>query len=328
MPSEPRLPSLRWPSGGLATHLALTAWLFCAAPLAAEASSPPRQPPREATQTAYAWDPQWRRFGPWDYAATAAVLSAYYAVEFSLGPPARAQWTKPVPGIDEPSRNFFRLDTRQARERADRASDVFWYTSVAYPVVDSIVTPLVRGADFDLIWQMSMMNVQAFAVTSLLIRIPHKTLGRLRPNDLGCQHDPNYDAQCESLSSRLVSFPGGHLAVSTTGAGLTCAHHLHGDLYGGGAADALACGGALGVAWAVAITRLQADRHWMSDQILGGLLGFGVGYGLPTLLYYHPFWRGGDVRDRTDARTPRGFAAVLLPMLGPDEYGATATGLF
>lgn len=277
---------------------------------------------------------RWRRFGVWDYIGTAAVLGAYYTVEFQLKGPKKVHWKKPVPLLDPAFRHVFRLRTRHGRETADHLSDYFWYANVAYPVLDSIVTPLVRGAGFDMSWQLTMMNLQAFAITSLVIRLPHKTLGRARPNRHECEKNPEYDAQCKKPWALRVSFPGGHFSVSMTGAGLSCAHHLHGHLYGGGTADSLACAGAIVAANAVDILRLQTDKHWFSDDLVGGLLGFAIGYGMPTWFYYKPFWRKDDRSAQRSARHeqkpahPRPFAWTVMPQVGQDRVGVAALGVF
>src|SRR5690606_15741661 len=121
------------------------------------------------------------------------------------------------------------------------------------------------------------------AVASLVTRIPHKLPGRKRPNAVGCESDPDYDEQCGEPAQNQ-SFFGGHTALSMTGAGLACAHHMHADLYGGGVADSVACGGAITIASAVMFMRQRADRHWMTDNLVGAAVGLSVGYGLPTLL--------------------------------------------
>ena len=54
--------------------------------------------------------------------------------------------------------------------------------------------------------------------------------------------------------------------------------------------------------------RLLADRHHATDIVVGALVGFGFGYGMPTLLHYSQ--RSKDERRLGLALTPldRGFA--------------------
>ncbi len=264
---------------------------------------------------------EWRKFGPVDYAATSVVLAAVVTLELTQPGPTEPVWTSPAPYIDEPMRNALAAPTRDSRTQAANISNWFWYASIAYPVVDVVATPKLRGATFLPTWQMTMMNVQALATAAMLVRIPQKWVGRTRPTVLGCERDIEYSSQCDD-SIRFVSFPGGHYAAAMTGAGLTCAHHLHGELYGGGAADALVCGCALTVATVGGYLRLRADEHWLSDQLVGGTLGIFSGYVLPTVLYYRPFWRdSSEQRDEREASPGRDLHWTVAPSLTPNALG-------
>jgi membrane-associated phospholipid phosphatase len=267
----------------------------------------------------------WRRFGVWDYLGTAVALGALLTVETTMDIPPRPHYTAPFPVLDVTTRHALVASTREDREQADKLSDLFWYFSTSLPVVDALVTPVVRGAPFDVIWQLELMNAQAFTLSSLLTRFQHRTVGRSRPNALGCKNDPNYDVQCGTLG-QLASWPSGHTSISMTGAGLSCAHHLHARLYGNKAADIAACAGPIVTANLVSFFRLRADRHWASDNIAGTLIGFPIGYGLPTLLYYRPFWRSSP---RTDARsTPNHLPRVAVaPMFFGDAAFVYAVGV-
>lgn len=293
------------------------------------ATSAAADPPAEPTPTVEEFDYRGRRFGWWDYFATAWTLGAFYAVESGLGPPQRATWTATIPPFDEPMRDLLAAKSRAAREQANDMSDYFWYAAIGYPVLASAVLPPVRGARFDMVWQLEMMNLQAFAVVSLLVRIPHKLIGRARPNNHGCAEESTYDAQCDNPSGRYVSFPGGHVAVAMTGAGLTCAHHLHADLFGVPAADASACVLALLTAETVGLLRLRADKHWFTDHMIGAATGFGIGYGLPTLLYYHPFWRDEPVTQEASApKRSDELRWTFAPQIDGDHLGLSLVGSF
>jgi membrane-associated phospholipid phosphatase len=268
--------------------------------------------------SSHGFRPSFRRFGVWDYVGTAAISGAYYAVELTQRGPRGADWTAPLP-LDRPFRDWVVADTKGGREQADGWSDRLWYASVAYPVLDALVTPAIRSRGVEISAQMTLMNFQSFMLVSLLIRMPHKWIGRLRPDALGCANDPTYTDHCGN-NGLYVSFPGGHVAVSMTGAGLSCAHHLHARLYGSPWADGTACGAALGAASLVGYFRLRADKHWLSDQLAGTMLGLLSGYLVPTLLYYHPFWRSSP--PATPAVNARSRARwSLLPWLSQDTLG-------
>jgi len=178
----------------------------------------------------------------------------------------------------------------------------------------------VFGSRSNAIIQMQLMNLQSFMVASILARMSHKLIGRSRPSTLGCADDPNYDRRCGRPSENL-SFMGGHVAISMTGASLACAHHANAALLGGGLADDLACGAALTFVGAVWVNRLQADRHWFTDNVVGMAVGASAGYLLPSLLYYRP------VRRRT--ADPSAFARNwrLIPMGGDDWFMLSIAGI-
>ena len=263
-----------------------------------------------------------RRFGVWDYVATGALLSGYFALEFGFDTPRGADWKGPLPVFDQPARDLFVLDSRSARRQADVHSDMAWYPSIAYPVAAAVIIPPLTGRGLDPAWQMTMMNIQVFAAASIAIRVPHKFVGRMRPNYQGCREDPSYSPQC-GTRAQVLSFYGGHSGISMAGAGLACAHHLHGQLFNDEVADALACGGAFALGFSVGIFRMQADKHWLSDVLLGDAVGFGIGYGLPTLFYYRPFWRQrrGGYKDGSC-----GADLYLLPLATRDTLGLAVSG--
>ncbi|HEU4409432.1 MAG TPA: phosphatase PAP2 family protein [Polyangiaceae bacterium] len=320
------------PGGGAPASLPAVPTAGSPGQLPPPAGSPGRLPPPRVGATAlpesHVWDPSWRRFGLWDYVGTAATLGAFYAVEATMSGPTKATWTKPLP-LDRPFRDLIAADSRQARGRADTYSDIFWYASVAYPVAASLVVPPLRGkGGVAMSWQLTMMNLEAFAVVSLLTRLPHKTIGRQRPNGIGCADDPEYSEQC-GQPGQNVSFFGGHTAVSTTGAGLACAHHLYGHLYGDETADTVACGAALVAGQMVSVFRLQADKHWLSDNIVGSLVGFSVGFGLPTFLHYKPFWRPRRIElAPPSAAPPSSVRVTFMPLLDRHRAGAALGGVF
>jgi membrane-associated phospholipid phosphatase len=262
-----------------------------------------------------------RRFGVWDYVATGLISGSYYAVELTQDGPRGADWTGPLP-LDRPVRDLLAAETRGERDAASSISDQFWYASVAYPVLDAAITPALRTRAPFVSWHMTMMNFQAFMTVSLLIRMPHKWLGRRRPDAIGCAGDPQYTRHCGN-EGMFVSFPGGHVAVSMTGAGLSCAHHLHGRLYGSSLADALACATALAAATTVGYFRMRADAHWLSDQLVGIGAGLFAGYAIPTLLYYHPFWYRAPERAVASRPSAPQRRWTVLPMLEPTTLGAS-----
>lgn len=263
-----------------------------------------------------------RRWNVWDYVGTAAVVGSYYVVESSLGNPRHSDFRYVWPGLEDWARDLTVADTRTGREHAAKVSDHLWKGLIAFSVLDSFATPLVRGFDYESTFYMTLMNVQAYGAVSLLLRVPHKLIGRDRPLAVGCETDQEYAADCKT-NGRFVSFYGGHLATSMTGAGLICAHHLHGHLYGNAVADSAMCVSAMSVASVAGYLRMRADKHWLTDQVLGAAVGLSSGYLLPTLLYYRP-WEERQAKkpQKTASYSPK-FHWSVMPMFTPDSASAT-----
>jgi membrane-associated phospholipid phosphatase len=89
-----------------------------------------------------------------------------------------------------------------------------------------------------------------------------------------------------SWTGGILFFYSGHAAATATMAGLTCAHHQHLPLYGGGFADLAPCLAMIGVSLGAGATRIMADRHWASDVLTGWTVGALSGYVLPSALHY------------------------------------------
>jgi membrane-associated phospholipid phosphatase len=82
------------------------------------------------------------------------------------------------------------------------------------------------------------------------------------------------------------SFVAGHVAAVTTMAALTCVHHQHLPLYGGGVADLAPCVLMIGASGFEGVARMVADKHWASDVLLGWTVGALSGYVVPSLMHY------------------------------------------
>jgi hypothetical protein len=233
---------------------------------------------------------------------------------------------------DDAARDALVLGPRDSREQAALISDYLYYAMVAYPIlVDTvIVTDQIHEAR-DVSGEMLAMNLEAYAVTAG-IAITAEHLGRSRPMRRGCEKDPNYDAACSDEGELNKSFLSGHTAAAFAGAGLMCAHHQHLPLYGGGAPDLIACLAGVGVAGTSGVLRIMSDNHYSTDVILAAMLGFGVGYGLPSLLHYG-FTSGDKPRGSLlptfhTAALGSPLTAVLAPQVDQKSLGLTLIGSY
>jgi membrane-associated phospholipid phosphatase len=263
-----------------------------------------------------AWNPAWPRFRPSEYVVTglagAASLGIYLGIR-NADPP---HWTGGIL-FDEALRNALRLHTRKRLGTARFTSDVFALTTVTWVVgMDSMVVPLVRRKS-DVAGQLTLMDAEAYALSTLITNSMFKLAGRARPSYEDCQNDPYFDSLCHINDTS--SFPSGHTNFAFTGAGLSCAHHLHLALYGNRVADILACTGTIALAGVTSSLRVLGDRHYATDILVGAMIGFGVGYGVPTLLHY------GKVRDSTESAQA---SQPLLQGSFSSPIGPTFSGTF
>jgi membrane-associated phospholipid phosphatase len=265
----------------------------------------PARPPRRRL----VWDERWHRFRPVEYASTALTGAAAIGVFWFASASERPKWTSPIL-FDAAFRDTFRLRTRSGLEVAATSSSILAYVPATQALIDSIILPAAAG-NFDLMWQTGMMDAQAFALSGLVVSSLYDTTGRARPSYNDCKTGKSVDPLCNS--GEFASFPSGHTAVAMTGAGLMCAHHEELALYGSRALDVGACVEGITFSAGVGILRVMADRHYVSDVLTGGAIGFFSGYALPRLLHY---WKRplGEVVHREELRVGIVLGAANTPM--------------
>ena len=259
------------------------------------------------------WNPAWPRFRATEYVVTGLAGTASLGVYLGISNPDPPHWTGGIL-FDEAVRHAVRLETRKRLGTARFTSDVFALTTVTWVVgIDSLAVPLVRRKS-DVAGQLTLLDAEAYAVSTLITNSIFKLVGRARPSYVDCENDPYFDSLCHINDTS--SFPSGHANFSFTGAGLSCAHHLHLALYGNRAADVLACSGTLALAGVTSGLRVFGDRHYASDVLFGAMIGFAVGYGVPTLFHY------GKTRDTTEiAQAPQALQGPSSQPLGPTFSG-------
>ena len=254
------------------------------------------------------WQDDWRRVGATEYLTAGTMFASAFAITFWVPPAAEPAWTRPL-WIDRDVRTWLKLGTASARATAAMLSDTLVAASVLQPLlVDGVVTAGLMDKNTDVMHELSIINLQAFALTQLLNASAKRVFARERPYMVGCREEPGYIGSCDS-HDRLRSYYSGHSATAATGAGLVCAHHSHLPLYGSVVADGLACGGAWALAAAAGALRVAADRHWATDVLTGHIVGFTAGYLLPTLMYYGSFRRKSSTDQAQNQQAAWGPAA-------------------
>jgi membrane-associated phospholipid phosphatase len=87
---------------------------------------------------------------------------------------------------------------------------------------------------------------------------------------------------------------------------------LHVPLYGDQLADVLACAGTLTLAATTGVLRIVGDRHYATDVLVGAMIGFTVGYGMPTLLHYG---NGRSDAPAPNVAQPLGTTVPIVPTI-------------
>jgi membrane-associated phospholipid phosphatase len=277
-----------------------------ATPASNQSSEPPRAP--------LVWDEDRPRFRPLEYVATGVVgLAAIAEYTWAL-PQQQAHW---VGGIlfDDAVRNALKASSPSARVNLWTAAGVVGVSEVVLTVgVDSILVPLVRGSP-DVMWQLAWIDMESYALGSIVTFSLYDTIGRARPSYGDCQHDPTLP---DCRTSPTASFPSGHVAESFIAAGLSCVNHAYVPVYGSRLFDTLACVRDVTLASTDGVLRIMGDRHWATDVIAGAGLGFAAGYALPLALHYGS---GGRAR-------AAGLVVTPMAPAGDERIGAVVTGTF
>ena len=245
-------------------------------------NAPRRIAPVEA-RSGVQWNPRWPRFRTSEAVVTG--VSAAAALGSLAIPPSKTRWNT-VPAFDAGARSALRLSARSGRDFARDVSDVLLTSLINQLLVDAFVVAWWKHDRRVVAAQMILMDVEAFAFTGAVNALTAAIASRERPYSGACTGPEERQPDDCTSSKRYRSFFSGHASSAFTAASLTCAHHAHLPLYGGGAPDTVACAGALGAAAAVASMRVLADQHFVTDIVTGAAVGTLSGLGLPWLLHY------------------------------------------
>lgn len=180
-----------------------------------------------------------------------------------------------------------RATRRRGGRSVGRAGDVIYYTFPVIPmVVDSFVLSLLVRRDEKTALNLFLVSGEALAYSGVLSFVANSVAARERPDTTACLAMERRGGPPCDEKGQSDDFYSGHTAMVSTSAGAVCANHAFMPLWEHPAADALACGLASSAAIATAATRLVGDRHYFSDVLVGSVIGFGIGFAVPTLLHY------------------------------------------
>jgi membrane-associated phospholipid phosphatase len=228
-------------------------------------------------------------------------------------------------------RDNLRSGNRETQERAANISDYIYKGSLVVPsAIDiGVVTLGIHGRP-DVAWQLLLINLQSFAIAGALSVGAEHLVARARPYTADCGADGRTrDKNGQPLANACggsqdnLDFFSGHTAAASTMAGLTCVHHQHLPLYGGGVADLAPCIGMIAASIADGLGRIVADRHYASDVTLGWGVGAFAGYVVPSLLHY-----GFTSARPVQAPNATGLRMLPLPQVYRDGLGVGVVGIF
>lgn len=218
-----------------------------------------------------------------EYAVLLSLPLVYLTFDDAVPQPTEARWSGGN-AFDTPLQSALGDSSETTRRTLGDLGTITWYLVRAYPVADAIVVSLADDWNWALAWRMTALNLGAMTLQALVKMILVRTTARHRPSTDLCLEDGGTPDSCRADNTK--SFPSGHTMSAFTGAGLACAHHGAMPLYRDEIADATACIVSLGLATTTAVTRVTADKHYVSDVLVGTALGLSIGWLLPYLLHY------------------------------------------
>lgn len=251
------------------------------------------------------WSDDWPRVHTWEAVGAIVLTVSDTLIEDHVPVPTQARWRGGVL-FDDWARGILRGSTPRAQATASTLSDGIFYGGTLVPfIVDDYFVTLEVHESAEVAVQMLFINMQSLGVSGLVSLTAEHTVARARPYTDQCGPDGRIHAadgqlmpnHCDPANDDR-SFFSGHVAAISTMTGLTCVHHQHLPLYGGGAADLAPCLVMIGLSSTMGALRLVYDEHWASDVLAGWATGALSGYVLPSLLHYgfgdgHPL---GEVR--------------------------------
>lgn len=226
--------------------------------------------------------PQFSALG--GFLTTSSMLGI--AVFLVMDEPKEARWTGGIL-FDDAARDAFRLKDADARKVAWKVGDITYWASPIVPyAIDGVIVALLARDDPKLAMNMMLVTTEAASYAGLLSFVSNKVSVRERPDTTACKAKKKDGAATCDLGSETESFFSGHTTIAAAAAGAVCAHHAYVPVYGHPALDGLACALTTTSAAVTATTRVMADRHYLTDVMIGFGVGYGLGYMVPTFAHY------------------------------------------
>ena len=224
------------------------------------------------------WSSKWRPALTVNSTIGTLFLGLGSLAAVTSGAPEEPAWS--ATSFDESVREFFVAKDFQSHRRIALTSDVLLGVLQLWPVLlDGVLVAHGIAKNPKLMLQMLAINLQAFAVSNFLNVLAKFAMARERPY---AKHGTCPEGEC---GDPTLSFFSGHTAGAFTAASLMCTHRRQMRIYGT-AGDPLACGAAVAMATTIGVMRMAADKHWVTDVMMGVVVGILSGWVLPRFVYY------------------------------------------
>lgn len=270
------------------------------------------------------WRADWPRYS-FDEAILSLGLGALLvAAELLPTATTSANWTGGIL-FDQGVRDGLRLRSHDGRESARIASEVLQWVLIGTPfVVDALAAAGIGDGNWDAAFQMGLIALESYVISLVIWKVTTLLARRERPVATACG-DGLESPHCRD-ELETTSFFSNQTMNAFTGASLICLHHTHMPLFGDEAADASACVVGMTTAAIVGLLRVMSDFEYLTDVLMGAIVGFVAGYLVPWIVHYQG---GARPELRGPAQSPTSVVAIPVPYVGPNEsYGLQVAGWF
>ncbi len=224
--------------------------------------------------------PQWSKPTNEQVVLTLGGVGTAVALRLTNSNLSEPRWSLLLP-FERGVRDALRPATREEIEVLRDISDVLLRSMLLAPYLVDIPIGVGRYGSRGI--ELGVIALHAEAFTMLITEASKYLLSRARPYSYTCGGDtPDWRCASKSINESMIS---GHSAGAFSGAGLLCSFHVRGDLADNDILNYSICGASIAVAATTALLRVATDDHHLTDVILGSLVGFVIGYGLPIWLY-------------------------------------------
>jgi hypothetical protein len=275
-----------------------------------------------AARSQVVWPERYPSFRIWEYVGTGALLAGSFGLRYGYDSGDEPNFRGGILFDEEVMSHGFVIDPSVSKGLRV-AGDAAYIGSLVFTAAEPLLVGFVH--DWYLSGQLAAMGIEAYAIYSAMLFTSQAIVRRERPATRLCDNDVSADElgiNC-SGNNTVRSFVGGHVGTVATAATLTCIHHAHLPLYGGGLGDAVPCAFWVGATGVVFASRTLTGKHYFSDNALGVAMGTLSGL-VPYFLHY-AFALPAPSLEGSAPISPKG--VVVGPSPGGDGAVLSLSGL-